>query len=38
VYFTTIGLEVVILLAGGNKSTQAIDIETALKLARNLEK
>jgi putative addiction module killer protein len=38
VYFTMIGLEIVILLAGGNKSTQAADIKTALKLARNLEK
>lgn len=37
-YFTMIGLEVVILLAGGNKSTQAADIKIALKLARNLEK
>jgi putative addiction module killer protein len=38
VYFTTIGLEIVILLAGGKKSTQATDIKIALKLARNLEK
>jgi putative addiction module killer protein len=38
VYFTMIGLEIVILLAGGNKSTQAADIKTALQLARNLEK
>lgn len=36
VYFTQVGLELVILLAGGNKSTQASDIKTALKLARNL--
>ena len=27
----------VILLAGGDKSTQATDIKAALKLARNLE-
>ncbi|WP_211167374.1 hypothetical protein [Aromatoleum evansii] len=29
VYFTQRGLEVVILLAGGDKSTQAKDIQTA---------
>lgn len=28
--------EVVILLAGGDKSTQSTDIETALRLASNL--
>ncbi len=38
IYYRMIGLEVVILLAGGSKSTQAADIKTALKLARNLEK
>ena len=27
---------VVVLLAGGDKSTQSADIETALRLARNL--
>ena len=36
VYFTQRDLEVVILLAGGDKSTQAKDIKTALKLAREL--
>jgi len=28
--------EIVVLLAGGNKSTQAKDIKTALNLAREL--
>lgn len=36
VYFTQCGMEVVILLAGGNKSTQAKDIQIALELARQL--
>lgn len=36
VYFTKRGREVVILLAGGDKSTQPDDIKTALRLARNL--
>jgi len=36
VYFTKRGQEVVILLAGGDKSTQAKDIKTALRLAQNL--
>lgn len=36
VYFTQRGLEIVILLAGGNKTTQAKDIKTALQLARQL--
>jgi putative addiction module killer protein len=36
VYFTQRGLEVVILLVGGDKSTQGKDIKTALKLAREL--
>jgi putative addiction module killer protein len=31
------GLELVILLAGGDKSTQQKDIKTALKLASELE-
>ena len=36
VYFTKRGREVVILLAGGDKTTQAADIKIALRLARNL--
>jgi putative addiction module killer protein len=36
VYFTKHGRELVILLAGGDKTTQAVDIKTALRLARNL--
>jgi putative addiction module killer protein len=36
VYYTQRGRELVILLAGGNKSTQARDIKTALRLAGNL--
>lgn len=36
VYFAQRGMELVILLAGGNKSTQSKDINTALKLAREL--
>jgi len=36
VYFVQRGLEVVILLAGGDKSTQSKDIKTALALARQL--
>ena len=36
VYFTKSGREVVILLAGGDKTTQAADIKIALRLARNL--
>jgi len=36
VYYTKHGREVVILLAGGDKQTQASDIKTALRLARNL--
>ena len=37
VYFKQMGSEVVILLAGGDKSTQASDIRVALRLARRLE-
>lgn len=36
VYYKKRGRKVVILLAGGNKHTQANDIKTALRLARNL--
>ncbi len=36
VYYKKQGREVVILLAGGDKRTQARDIKTALRLARNL--
>ncbi|MDO8314875.1 MAG: type II toxin-antitoxin system RelE/ParE family toxin [Rugosibacter sp.] len=36
VYFAQRGMEVVILLAGGEKSSQAKDIKAALKLAREL--
>lgn len=36
VYYTMRGRTVIILLAGGDKRTQAADIRTALRLARNL--
>jgi len=36
VYFTKRGREIVILLAGGYKTTQAADIKIALRLAHNL--
>jgi putative addiction module killer protein len=36
VYFTRRGREVVLLLAGGDKSSQTRDIRTALRLARGL--
>ncbi len=36
VYFIQQGQEAVILLAGGEKRTQAKDIKTALRLAHNL--
>ncbi len=36
VYFVERGYEVIILLAGGDKSSQARDIKSALKLARDL--
>jgi putative addiction module killer protein len=36
VYYKKQGQEVVVLLAGGDKSTQARDIKIALRLARNL--
>ncbi|MBI4559676.1 MAG: type II toxin-antitoxin system RelE/ParE family toxin [Candidatus Hydrogenedentes bacterium] len=36
VYFKKRGRELIILLVGGDKSTQSKDIKTALRLARNL--
>ena len=36
VYFTKRGSELIILLAGGDKSSQVADIKVALRLARNL--
>ncbi len=36
VYFKERGRELIILLAGGDKTTQAKDIKVALRLARNL--
>jgi len=36
VYYTKRGRTLLILLAGGDKHTQAADIKTALRLARNL--
>ena len=36
VYFTRAGREIVVLLAGGDKSTQDADIKLAIRLARNL--
>lgn len=36
IYFMQRGQEVIILLAGGDKDTQAKDIKTALELARQL--
>jgi len=37
VYFKQVGHELIILLAGGDKSPQQADIKTALKLAQNLK-
>lgn len=37
VYFKRVGRQIVVLLAGGDKSTQDADIALALRLARNLE-
>lgn len=38
VYFMQRGVELIILLAGGDKGTQAKDIKTALDLASRQEK
>ena len=37
VYCTQVGMEIFLLLAGGDKSTQQRDIETALELARKIK-
>ncbi|MDP3440421.1 MAG: hypothetical protein Q8R51_13610 [Azonexus sp.] len=37
VYFRQRGHELIILLAGSDKGSQAKDIKTALRLARNLQ-
>ena len=37
VYFKKQGRKLIVLLAGGDKGTQAKDIKTALRLARDLE-
>jgi putative addiction module killer protein len=37
VYFTQLEQEIVILLCGGDKSTQSRDIETAKWIAKNIE-
>ena len=37
VYFAQRGIEVVIVLAGGDKSTQPRDIKAALEIARQLQ-
>ena len=37
VYYTQRGSRLLLLLAGGDKSTQARDIETAIDLARNFQ-
>ena len=36
VYFVQRGIEIIILLAGGNKATQARDIKTAVEIARKI--
>ena len=37
VYFTRRGQEIIILLCGGDKSSQNTDIETAKRIAQNIE-
>jgi putative addiction module killer protein len=37
VYYTQRGTRLILLLAGGDKSTQARDIEQAMALARNYQ-
>ena len=37
VYYKQVGMEIFLLLAGGDKSTQQRDIETALELARKIK-
>lgn len=37
VYYTQRGTRILLLLAGGDKSTQQKDIETAIDLARNFQ-
>ena len=36
VYYKKVGRTIIVLLAGGDKSTQAKDVKTALRLAGNL--
>jgi putative addiction module killer protein len=36
VYYKQVGLEIVVLLGGGDKSTQLQDIKIAIELARSL--
>lgn len=37
VYYKQVGMEIFLLLAGGDKSAQQRDIETALELARKIK-
>jgi len=37
VYYKQVGMEIFLLLAGGDKSTQQRDIETAIELARKIK-